>query len=121
MCVCVCVCVCELLLQVISYVCVFCSLHLMKTRNSRLPRFRPSSTFIRCVCVCVCVRLHVLLMNTHSQGFEFVQSLELEDEAVRMNQYEDFAKVIRTMVQHYVDKVSTHVPQYIGDLKTVSH
>ena len=58
--------------------------------------------------------------NKCVQELNLIKDLELEDKLVRMDQYEDFAKVIRTMVQHYVDKVSTHVPQYIGDLKTVS-
>ena len=52
-----------------------------------------------------------------TQGYELIHSLQSEDLEVRDIYYEEFSKVIVDVVQHYIVKVSQHIPEYVNDLQ----
>ena len=56
--------------------------------------------------------------HTHThKGYELIHSLESQDQQVRYIHYEEFSKVIVEVVQHYIVKISQHIPEYIHDLE----
>lgn len=60
---------------------------------------------------------HATHTHTHTQGYELIRSLQSEDQQVRFIYYEEFSKVIVEVVQHYIVKVSQHIPEYEADLE----
>ena len=68
-----------------------------------------------CTCTPVCIINYTLCV--HPQGYELIRSVESEDQKVRYIYCEEFSKVIVAVVQHYLVKISQHIPEYVHNLE----